>query len=262
MIDGGFGCGRQAQITGVEVPEPGWFHLFKVVELYCRGASSRLWIGRLTRLFRNTRFELPANRYSIGAQYFSNDHRVVVHADIRGVFQSDPHVGPRAGSVVEHHVVSDDAGPALMTALRAAQAKADATVTVQHPVSLDHNVLRPGGTPLPEVDRVFCNAWLTCGNAEVPKQVVSYDPVDAFVNVDSPRVRLVGPAAGKLKDALFDATVGRAKRIALARGTFDELLVAVDNSAIVHAAGPRRGMEVLRGPGCRGADNSRGSSPR
>src|SRR5262249_19132078 len=119
-------------------------------------------------------------------------------------------------------------------ALQLAQTKADATVTVEHPIALDHNVLRPAGTPLPKVDRVLRNPRLTCWHSQIPEQVVPHDPVNPFVDINAARVILVGPTGGKLKEAFFNATVGRPHRIALAGRAFDELLVAIEDMAIMH----------------------------
>src|SRR5437899_12589064 len=88
----------------------------------------------------------------------------------------------RADAVVKHHVVPDSAGSSLVATLRVTQTKADATVTVEHPIALDHNVLRLGGTPLPKVDRVLGDAGLTSWDPEVAEYVVPHDPVNALVD--------------------------------------------------------------------------------
>jgi len=57
------------------------------------------------------------------------------------------------------------------------------------------------------------NALLVGGNPKVAEQIVTHDPADAFVDVDATGVILVGPAAGELEEALFDAAVDRTDEV-------------------------------------------------
>jgi len=120
-----------------------------------------------------------------------------------------------------------------MAALGVAQAKTDTTITVHYPIALNHYILRPSGSPFPKVHRVFRNARLTDWNSNVPEQVVPHNPINPFVDVYAASVILVSPARCKLEQALFNATVSRPNRVTLTGRSFDELLIAIQNMAVM-----------------------------
>ena len=70
MIDGGFGRGGQVQFTGAKSWNQEGSTCSRFLDCTARGASSRSWMARFTKVVPERQIELPANRYSMAAQYF------------------------------------------------------------------------------------------------------------------------------------------------------------------------------------------------